>query len=418
MKAYFLFVDYFLPLFFLFLVFRKRTLSVVYIPFFYFASFVVEMSNHFALYQLITVMVIVYYIVFHLPFIKRNIFWVFLFLYFVFLLSTIRDFKEDRPHILSLFLILTLVPLVPEIFKNYSKSVVFDEIAKSAGMILGVFIFNTVISSALKYFPPNEYGFTSGVSFGHLGINTYSVLPLILFIVLKKAIKDKSLLYFLLYFGGILLVMLTLRRTAMLLSVVGSIFVVLEMFNLKQIKDLALYGFIALIFGFGVLKFSGFADQLIERVEQRNLAERELSSEKRFLEFEIIYNDLFVLYDYDPWFGYGLFNSKGNYGRKVFGTRSLHTDFAYYVHAGGFLFLTLYLCMMGKAFWDTWIKTRSREDRFRFLFLILYFSVLFMLGNSRNPIHPSMFICLLSIPFANDVRSTKRKIIYDHKLVH
>jgi hypothetical protein len=311
-----------------------------------------------------------------------------------------------------------LVPLVPEILRNYSRDLVFDEIAKSSGMILGVFIFNTIISTVLKYYPPNEYGFTSGVSFGHLQINTYTVLPLALFVVLKKAIKDKSVVYVLLYFGGIFLVLLTLRRTAMLLSVFGSMLVVAEMFNLKQIKELAIFGFFALIVVAVVVKFSGFGDELIARIEQRNLAERDLAEEKRFMEFEIIYNDLFVFYDYSPWFGYGLFDSKGNYGKKVFGTRSLHTDFAYYVHAGGFLLLTLYLLMMAKAFWDVWIRSSSREDRIRFLYLVMFFSIFFILGNTRNPIHPSMFICLLNLPFAKRIGVNTEKTIGEKKLVY
>jgi len=403
MKAYFLFVDYFLPVFIFYLVIRKGTLSIVYLPFLFFAYSVLEKSNHIALYHLMFVLLTVFYMVFHLPFVKRNIFWVLLIAYYFILLYTIKDFKEARADLIGLFLTFTVVPLIPEVFKNYSRSSVFDELSKSAALILGIFIFNSVISTIFKYFPENEYGFSSGVSFGNLGISVYSVLPIAIFIVLKKAIKDKSLLYFALYFGGIFLVLLTLRRTAMAFSILASCFVLVEMLNFKQLKDLVVYGSLMLVVGFFVSQYTGFSDQLIERIEKRNLEERELANEGRFLEFELLYKDLFVYYDYSPWFGYGLFASKGNYGKKVFGMRTLHTDFAYYIHASGLLGLSLYLLMMAKAFWDVYRISRNHKDlTIQFIFLLSFFMAFFLLGNSRNPILPTLFFSLLSLPFAKE----------------
>src|SRR5690606_19079263 len=95
---------------------------------------------------------------------------------------------------------------------------------------------------------------------------------------------------------------------------------------------------------------TSFLDLFSERYELRDLDNRELGEEKRFLEYELIYSDMFVYQDYSPWLGYGLFDSGGNYGKGILGTRTLHADITSILHSFGFIGLTLYLLMFVTAF--------------------------------------------------------------------
>jgi len=398
MNIYFKLIDFLIPIFAIYLIFRKGSLSIVYVPFFYFAIEALEISSHTFLYQLLFSGLLIFYAFLNLPFLKRNVFSIILTCYYAILLSDIKDLKSLRSQIIYFFWIFLIVPLVPEIFRNYPKERIFNEISKSAFMIMAFFIFNSMVCTVLKYYPENEYGFSSGVSFGHLQIHVYSVFPLTLFVILRKGIKDKNIWFIFLYFGSIFLVMLTLRRSVMALSLIGTLVVMFELLNIKQLKQFFVYSLVLGIVGLLVVNYTGFASQLTERIEKRNLKDRDVAKEGRFLEFELIYKDLFVYYEYNPWFGYGLFQSKGNYGKKIFGNRTLHTDYAYYIHAMGFLGLLLYLLMMFTEFLSIWKKTISKEEKFQFFFLLFYFLVYFNLGNSRFAIAPIMFILILSIP--------------------
>jgi O-antigen ligase len=173
-----------------------------------------------------------------------------------------------------------------------------------------------------------------------------------------------------------------------------------ELLNFKQLKEFILYGFIISVVGTVVVLNTGFVDEITKRAKERNLEDRDLEGEARYLEYGLIYKDLFVYYEYSPWFGYGPFESGGNYGKGIFGERVLHTEFAHYVHASGFLGLTLYILMVSLAFLSIWRKKLTREDKFQFFFLLFYFSAHFLLGWSRNLIPAVMFFSILNLPMA------------------
>lgn len=413
MKLYFQLIDYLIPLFAVYLVFRKGTLSVVYVPFLYFAMVSMEKSKFVALYHVLFVGLLFYYILFHLPFVKRNIFSIILVFYYYILIAQINDLKEIRGSIISIAWIFLCIPLIPEIFKNYSKEKVSEELSQSAFLIMGLYAVNAFLSTALGYYPEGKgYGFTSGISFGNLALSIYNVLPLAIYVILRKGIKDKNIWYLALYLVSMFLVLLTLRRTIMVLSVVATLFLMFELLNFKQLKEFIMYGLIIALVGTVVVLSTGFVEEISERAKERNLENRDIESEGRYLEYGLIYKDLFVYYDYSPWFGYGPFDSGGNYGKKIFGERPLHTEFAHYVHASGFLGLTLYILMVSLAFLTVWRKSSTKEDKFQFLFLLFYFSAHFLLGWSRNLIPAVIFFSILNLPLAK--MNSKKTIIARH----
>lgn len=401
MKLYFQLIDFLIPLFAIYLVFRKGSLSIVYVPFLYFAMVSMEKSNFVALYNVLFVGLLFYYVIFNLPFVKRNIFSIILFFYYFVLLADTPDFKEIKNDIINTAWIFLCIPLIPEVLKNYSREELFEELSQSAFLIMALYVFNALISTALGYYPEGRgYGFTSGISFGNLALNIYNVLPLAIYIILRKGFRDKNIWYLALYLVSIFLVFLTLRRTIMVMSVVATLFLMFELLNFKQLKEFILYGFIISVVGTVVVLNTGFVDEITKRAKERNLEDRDLEGEARYLEYGLIYKDLFVYYEYSPWFGYGPFESGGNYGKGIFGERVLHTEFAHYVHASGFLGLTLYILMVSLAFLSIWRKKLTREDKFQFFFLLFYFSAHFLLGWSRNLIPAVMFFSILNLPMA------------------
>ncbi|SMD46312.1 O-antigen ligase like membrane protein [Aquiflexum balticum DSM 16537] len=402
MKTFFLFLEIMIPFFISYQIFKKGSLSIVYFPFLYLSSKAIGEKGVFPgpFNDLLFASLLVYYVVYNLPFVKRNIFSIILVLSYFFLLIDVNDFNAKRAELLGAMWLFICIPLIPEIYQYYSREKIFNEISTSAFLIFILFSLNTFLSTLFGFYPENEYGFTSGVSFGNLQIDTYGVFPLAFYLILKRGIKEKNIWYLLIYFISIFLVLLTLRRSVMALSIFATLAVIVELFNFRQLKDLLIYGIVAGSIGLLVAINIGFVDQLTERIEKRNLKDREIANEGRFMEFELVYKDLFVYYDYDPWFGYGLFESPGNYGKKVFGNRPLHTEYLYYVHNVGIFGLICYCLMIFLAFYNVWKNTFNKKDRIQFFFILVYFLVFFNLGFSRNALVPVMLYGILNLPLS------------------
>jgi O-antigen ligase len=290
------------------------------------------------------------------------------------------------------------IGLIPYIYEKYDREKIFKEISLSALLTMIVFSLNTILSTIFKYNPREAYGITSGILFGNISNDYYNIFPLALFLILRRAIKEKNLVFFVVFFVGLCFVLLTLRRSVMLLSVIAIIIVMIELLDFKNIKQFVIYGFFLAIVSIVIITQTSFMDQLIERIEGRGLAEKKLGEEGRIMEFTLLYKDLFVYYDYDPWFGFGLDQSHGNYGKKIYGTRSLHTDIAHLIHSSGFLGLFLYLMMVGLAFLMVWRKTKSKDDRLQFYFIVICFSLYFINGRYTTANAMIMMFGILNLP--------------------
>lgn len=408
MEIYFLIIDHAIFLLAVYFVLYKGSLSIVYVPFLYFAYKTLELSNYILFMQLLFFLLLVYYVVTNFSFFRRNIFSVLIVFYYTFLLlftEHIRELKWEVLYVLWLFLI---IPLAAEILSRFKRETVFKELSQSAFLIMSLFVFNTFLSTLLGYYPRDHYGFEGGVSFGNISIDVYSVFPLTIFLILRRGIRDNNMVFLTLYLVSIFLVMLTLRRTVMALSVVASIMVFVELLNIKQLKAFFLYGVIICSVGAVIFYYSGFGDQLNERIERRNLQERELAGELRFMEFGLVYKDLFVFYDYSPWFGFGLFETSGNYGKGIFGPRPLHSDLTYIVHSSGILGLLLYVGILIVGFSNAWKNIKTKEDFVLFLFVLMYTTVFLVLGSSRNFLSPIVLYCMLSLLYTKTNNQSTR----------
>ncbi|MCL6260779.1 hypothetical protein M3O96_16880 [Aquiflexum sp. TKW24L] len=401
MKGFFLLVEFALPILTIYLIVKKQSLIIIYVPFILFSYHIIETRLPGFFHFLIVAGILFYVVIYNLPFVKQNPFSILIFLYFLFLLKNIEvDFKTIRPYFINVTWLFLGVALIPYIFKRYSREKVFYELSTAAFLVMLIFSINTGLSTIFKYNPRAIYGITSGILFGNVSNDYYNIFPLALFLILRRGIRDKNVLYLGVYFVSVFLVLLTLRRTVMVLSLIGTILVMVELLDFQKIKQFLLYSFITLIITVVVISNTSFLPQLLERYESRDLDNRELEGEGRLMELDIIYKDLFVYYDYDPWFGYRLDDSKGNYGKRIFGERSLHTDFANLIHASGILGLFLYLMMILIAFYSVWRRILTKDEFFQFWFIVLCFGLYFFTGRYTTANAMLMMFAILFLPFA------------------
>lgn len=384
------------------LILKKGSLAIVYMPTIYYASTLYEGKYvPDKLYYYFFIGLLLFFAFFNLPYLKRNVYSNLIILYYLILALFVDDFVRIWEKFMGLMWLFVCVPLIPQIYTNFDKKTIEDEVALSAFAMMALFVVNVALSTYFGYNPYEIYRFKGGVLFGKMDSDIYNIFPYAIFVIFRRGIKNNNPIYLALYFVCIFLVLLTLRRSVMALCLFGSILVMIELVKFEEIKKFLVYGVVVAGVALAVLSQTSFKDQFIERFEARGLnQERSLEGEGRLMEFGLVYRDLFVYYDYDPWFGYGLLNSSGNYGKKIFGNRSLHTDPTNLIHSSGFLGLALYLLMFGTLFAAVWFRTNNREDRIRYLFISLCFLVFFI--NGRYTTTPAMLLMLVifCIPFA------------------
>jgi O-antigen ligase len=406
MALFFLLVEIFIPVFAVYLIIKKQSLAIVYIPFFMFSYSMIENKLPGFIQYFLLVGLLGYFVFFNLPFFKQNIFSVLLFLYFLFLLKNIIvDFKVIRPYFINVSWVFLGAALIPYIFKRYQREIVFQEVSKVAFLVALIFCVNTFLSTLFKFNPTEMYGISSGIFFGSIAKVYFNIFPLVLFLLFREGLKEKKVWYLVVFFVTFFLILLTMRRSVMLLSVLSLILVAIELFDFRKIAQFLVYGIISATVVLIVILNTSFLPQLIERYEQRDLSNRDLESEGRIMEFGLIYKDLFVYYDYDPWFGYRLFDSIGNYGKNKLKGRSLHTDFANIIHSSGFLGLSLYLLMIFIVFYDVWRKTKSNSDLYQFFYVLIFFIVFFINGRYTNSSYMLMMFIVLNLPLSKSRKS-------------
>lgn len=371
MSIFFLLLEIFLYGFSIYIFYAKRELAVIYLPFIFFSFVVITPVLPLGLFYGLVSILIILILKKHYSFLRENIFSVILFLYYISLL-----FKADASIKYSLvynaLLFFISLPLIGIIYKEHSRKVVLKELTQTAILILILFVINVILASITKY-SESMYGIKGGILYGNLKNTDLNIIGIALFLVLYDILKKGNYYVVLIYVLSITFILLTLRRSAMLVSVLGIPFVLMSTLTQKSIKKIVLFAFVSVIIGTGVYFNTNFASIFQERYELRNLDDRELEEEKRFFEYEIILTDMFVLKDYSPWFGYGLFDSAGNYGRGVFEERTLHADIPSIAHSSGIVGVVLYLLMVFTAFIKAISKSRSRTDVLAILFCFIVF---------------------------------------------
>lgn len=409
MKAFFILVELFIPIFAGYILWKKKDLVIVYMPLFFFCDGIVDKTLPATINYLIFLGILVFLIFNNLKYLKSNPFSFLLVIYFMMLLPYSKDLNRIRPDFFAAIMVFTLIPLYIEVFKKYNRELIFEELANSSTLVLVFFVINTILSTFLKYNPLEMYGITSGVLYGRVYLTDFNILVFASFLVVRKGIKDKSLLHIALYLTTVFFVLLSFRRTAMALTVLGTIIVMIELLNFKQIKDFVLYGAIIALVSLVVVYYTGFLEVFWERYELRNLEERALGEEKRLMELDLMYKDFFVHFDYSPWFGYELFDYRGpNYGKGIFGDeRPLHSDYATIAHSSGLIGLGLYLALVITTLLKIWRRTNSRADYLQFLLCLIAFGVFFITGRYTNAAFMTMMFALWSLPLGRRILGVK-----------
>ncbi|WP_186756784.1 O-antigen ligase family protein [Echinicola salinicaeni] len=360
-----------------------------------------------SLHYLLTSLLIGKIIYYHPNFLKNNIFAVLLALLYLFLLHKTSDFVFIRPYMFSVISLFIFIPLTPEVYKKYNRPELFQELYKSSIIILVLFVLNALASTASGYAPTEMYGITSGLLFGNQDTTYFNILAFTFFAAIYRLISHKRPIELIIFIIALSFIMLSLRRSVMGLSAL-AVLTMLIILVLRGKVDKVI-GFVLLsVFAGAIIFFStDFIQEFISRYELRKLDERELAEEKRFFEYDMLFKDTFISYDYDPWLGYGLFDSPGNYGKGAFGDRSLHGDLTNIFHSTGIVGLLLYLSMIATAFVQALMRVKSSTDLLIICFCAIAFGIYTITGRYTQVDNMLMMILLLMLPLGK----VKRKLL-------
>ncbi|MGV3641157.1 MAG: hypothetical protein ACO1NZ_11595 [Adhaeribacter sp.] len=404
MSFFFLLVEAFIYGFAGYLLLVKKELALIYLPVLFFAGIlIIPVAPAMAFYGVITLL-LARVLVKNNFFFRHNLFAILLSIYFLLLLPQSSDMVLIRPYIFGVIWLFLSIPLVGAVYGKYDRNQIFGELSQAAFLILVLFVGNVLVSSVFKYSPFAMYGITSGVLYGNLYAADFNVLPIAVFLTTLSLLRQKNLPRFLLLALALVFIMLTLRRSVMGLSAAGVLFAFAISMTRQNMNKVFVFGTLALLLGFLIYSNTGFMSQFNERYELRNLDNRELEEEKRFIEYELLYLDMFVFKDYSPLFGYELFNSWGNYGRGVLGERSLHSDLTNITHSSGLLGLGLYLLMVATAFRQAFKKAEAGRDKLLICFAGLIFLVFTTTGRYTETGYMLMIFLVAQLPLAPERR--------------
>lgn len=378
---------------------KKNERAIFYIPVLLFVDKIVDTPSPAVLFYGVMSFIILLLIIQNKSLFRNNIFALILIVYFSLLLTKSNDIEIIRPYIFAVIWLFILIALIPSIYQKYSREVIMEELSNAALIILILFIANSLVSTVYKYTPMEMYGITSGILFGNLWAAAFNPLPMAVFLVFLKGISERRLVYIATALISFFFIMLTLRRTVMGLSALAIVLAILTLLQKKAKMVFVIGAFVALA-GYFVYEYTGFFTQFKERVELRKLDERDLAEEKRFIEYTLLYDDMFVYNSYSPWFGYGLFNSAGNYGKGVLDERSLHGDIPNIAHSSGLVGVLLYLLMMATAFLQAIRNARLYQDKLIVFFCIVTFVVYTITGRFTEIASTLLLMLVLMIPMA------------------
>lgn len=401
MNSFFLLVELLSYAFALFLILKKKELAIVYFPVMIFANNIIEPVVPASAFYLTISSLVVSFLLKNASFYKHNGFSLILVLYYIVLIPRSDDIVFIRPYLFGVLWLFILIPLITAVYRKYTREIIFGELSKSALIILVLFIANSLVSTLKGYSPHEMYGITSGILYGKVYAAGFNVLPFAAFIVSLKFLDDKKIKPFIILVIAFTFIILSFRRSVMGLTFLGVTMAYLTMLTREKAKTFFLIGAISIIVGFGIYATTDLADHFKERYELRKLDERELEEEKRFIEYELLYKDMFIYRDYSPIIGYELFNSWGNYGRGILDERSLHGDLTNIAHSSGLLGVFLYLMMVLTAFRNSLKSAVTRTDLLAILFCAIAFIVYTITGRYTEIASMTMLYLVLALPIAS-----------------
>ncbi len=373
---------------------------IIYIPVILFSYSLINPSFSAFIYYGTLSFLVLYCIACNSSFYRNNIYAVILVIYLLLLLYKSSDLESVRSAIYPVSWVFISIPLIYAVFKKYDEQRIMHEVGNAAIFILGLFLLNVAVSSIYKYSPNEMYGITSGILYGNLFGANFNILSVALFIAFLRFLDKRRFLYFLILIVSFAVLLLSLRRSVMLVGTVGFVIALLSFLAQKQAKKFVVFSCLLMGFGYFIYTNTSFMDLFKERYEMRNLNDRPLDEEKRFFEYELVYKDMFVYKDYSPWLGYELFKSAGHYGKGVFEERSLHGDLPNMAHSSGLIGVVLYLLTIVTAFLNSYKLARTKLDKLILVFFIVAFTTFTITGRYTESSAMIFMFILLNLPVA------------------
>lgn len=404
MTAYFLLIEL---LFFAFVVYLrvvKKEFAVIYLPVLFFTRLNFSFSTRMIFWYMILAGMIVYLMYTHRGFTKNNPYAILLAVYFTILLFFSSSISSVRPAYTSTTVLFLSIPIIHNLYKIYGRPVIEKELYKMSVIILLLFISNTVMSTVTGYTGGRDMYGLGGLSYGHMFATNFNIIPVVLFFLLYKLTGRYTVFGMAIAIISFALVVLSMRRSVFVTAVLaGAIFVLmLLMQRNKSNAFITIYAVGATVLI--VVLSTGVLDTFWERYEGRGLGERDFLSgrEGRFIEYQLVYSDMFIYHRYNPITGYELFNSGGNYGNGIFGERSLHSDITAIVHASGLVGLLLYLLMIFRAFNVSYKLAWSRIDKLIILFCAIALIIYSLTGRFTNADYMIVLFLIVLLPLTKN----------------
>jgi hypothetical protein len=338
MAAYFLLVELFFFIFTVYILIRKKELSIIYLPVLFFSRNIFIPSTRAMIWYMILVVIIGYAIYMNRGFSRNNPYAILLVIYFTILLFYSTDPAQARAYYTYSVVLFLSVPLIHNLYKIYNRSFIESEIYKMCYIVLLLFISNTMMATLTGYTGGRDMYGLGGIYYGHLYASNFNILPIALFFILYQLSKRYSTMDILIAVVSVAFMVLSMRRGVMVAAIAAAgIFVF--MLTIQKNKSNAF----VTVYAIGIViimtfLYTDLIDTFWNRFEGRGLEERAFVSttEGRFVEYGLLYIDMFIREEYSPIFGFELFNSGGNYGNQIFGARrSLHSDIPVILHASG-----------------------------------------------------------------------------------
>lgn len=381
---------------------KKRELVVLYIPLLFFIHGLIEVAFVRSLIWYFLITCFFSFAAFRVNFLKRiNGPAVLLISYFVVLYIFSHDLSDTRPALFAMACLIGTIFVAPNLYLMHGKEIIWEDLYKMSSWVLYFFIANTLLSTATGYVPNPLYGRTTGVIYGNMGATSFMIIPVALFIYLTYDLKKAPLLHIAIGLLAFALATLSFRRTAVVTSALALICFLLIVFMEEDRRRAVALG-IALV-GMAALGlfFTDFQTQFEERYQGR-FSDKEViqADEGRMVDHVMVYEDMVVHGRYSILFGYGFFNSAGNYGGGVHRGRSLHPDLPVIAHASGVIGLALYLGMVFKVFRQSWQRRSQTRDKILWFFCLLVFLVFTISGRITDTAYAVAFFLLLYVPVA------------------
>lgn len=394
MDSFFIILELAVYLFILYIFFREGELGMLYLPVILFTDTII--SEHLVsamVYYTLVSCLFLFLIIRNIGFFTNNFFSILIIGYFLVLLSKSNDIEAIRPDLFNVSWLFICIPLIPEVYRKFKKEDILKHLTNCSAIILVIFIVNVGLSSLFSFNVHSMYGITSGILYGNLYATDFNILSIAVFILAMSAFRTRNVFHLAVFFISLGFIILSMRRSVMGITTIGIIITFFMLFS-QSIKKFLAIGVFLMLAGVVVISKTDFVSSFMERYELRNLEERNIEEEKRFFEYELLYNDMFEHNRYSPWFGFELFNSPGNYGDGMFYDRSLHGDIPSIIHSSGFIGLALYLLMIIAAIRQAIRHCRSKKELAVILFCSLALFV-FTLTGRYTQVGGMMLIYLL-----------------------